>query len=629
MKIFDIETDGLLDQLTKVHILSVFDTETKKAQRFITPEAIKAYVMKHFDRNASEPLVAAGHNIIAFDLPALQKVYPEFTPHAQFYDTLCLSRLVFTDLFDSDMKLTASGKLPRKFTGSHSLEAWGYRLGDYKGDFKGPWREEDVPVEQREAWLTEMYDYCEQDTRVTAKLWKKLKTEEYSKEAVELEHSVQWIIQRQIRYGVAFNEAAAQEFYATLLVRRDELTRDLQETFGKWFERDGRDEFVPKKDNPRLGYTEGCPFSKIKEVTFNPGSRQHIAKRLKKMYGWEPTSFTETGLPEVNEKVLKGLASYPPVAKLLEYLMVDKRIGQVAEGDNGWLKMVRADGRIHGNVNTNGAVTGRMTHSSPNLAQVPSGDSPYGHECRALFVVPKGKKLVGADASALEGRTLAHYTSRYDGGEYGKVLLEGDVHWENCIALELVPRGTKRNKDEDTEEGQQHKTIRGIAKTWFYAWLYGAGDKKLAVTLGCSEAKAKRLREAFLRNATALGALQADIAVAVKANGHLKGLDRRILHVRSEHSALNTLLQSAGAIIMKRALVILDRDLQAQGWVPGVNYEFVLNVHDEWQIEADEDIAEEVAAIAVAAIRKAGKYYQTRVPMDGDARVGVNWSETH
>src|SRR5690606_31621074 len=184
-------------------------------------------------------------------------------------------------------------------------------------------------------------------------------------------------------------------------------------------------------------------------------SRTHIYKRLKDKYNWKPKEFTEKGTPKVSEEVLESLP-YPEAELLNEYLMIQKRISQLAEGHSAWLKMVRPDGRIYGSVITNGAVTGRMTHNSPNLAQVPAVNVPYGKECRSLFTVPDDRVLVGADASGLELRCLAHYMARFDKGAYARELLEGDIHTANQKAAGLPTRDN--------------------AKTFIYAFLYGAGD---------------------------------------------------------------------------------------------------------------------------------------------------------
>jgi DNA polymerase I len=271
-----------------------------------------------------------------------------------------------------------------------------------------------------------------------------------------------------------------------------------------------------------------------------------------------------------------------------------------------------------------------MTHSKPNMGQVPSGKSEYGHECRECWIVAAGKKLVGADADALELRDLAGYMAIFDGGEYIKTVLEGDkskgtdMHSVNCRALGMDPKqlifGTETGRD--------------VAKTWFYAFIYGSGDENLGyIVLRKWGAQAKKkgaaLRKSFLENLPAMGKLVDSVKRKAKTVGHLKGLDGRRLTVRSMHAALNTLLQSAGAIQMKKALCLLDDSLQALGLIPGTHYEFVANVHDEWQIEVDDDKAERVGRMAVEAIRAAGIYFNFRCPLDGAYDIGNNWAETH
>jgi len=452
MLCFDIETNGLLDTLTKIHVLVAKDTETGERMIRVGHQEIGSF-LRNTLMTAPE---FCGHNILGFDIPALQKVFAWFKPKGKAVDTLVLSRVIYTNLLESDAELRDMGKLPGRLIGGHSLEAWGYRLGNYKDDYQGGWG----------VCTPEMISYCAQDVEVTELLWRKLDGHKLPAGCIELEHGVQYVIQRQVRHGVLFDTKAAEALYVDLLARRDALTRELKEAFGSWYEPDGSKLFIPKSDSQAYGYTEGCPITKVKRVEFNPGSRAHIAKRLTKLYGWKPKTLTKTGLPVVDEKVLADLNYYPYVDLLLEYLMLSKRIGQVAEGENGWLKLVAPDGRIHGNVNSNGAVTGRMTHSSPNLTQVPASGSPFGKECRALFTVPKGKSLVGCDASGLELRMLAHFMARYDGGKYAKVVVDGDVHWENTQALGLVPKGTVRNKDEESATGKLHKQLRDQAKTF-------------------------------------------------------------------------------------------------------------------------------------------------------------------
>lgn len=609
--VFDCETNGLLDTLDTIHCISLQQVDGEG--RAIGP------VLSANDHGAGELTIAEalerlqcadrviGHNIANFDIPAITKVYPTFRVRA-YYDTLLLSTLIYGDLKDRDFKVRkrqgANAVLPGKLIGRHSLEAWGYRLGKWKGDYAAVMKERGL--DPWAAWSQEMDDYCDQDVVVTQALFELLMGKGLPEEAIDLEQAVAPILGRQQRHGFLFDQEAARELERALVSRRAVLEALLRKVIPPWKVIKRR--FVPKRSDKRRGYVAGVEVTTYKEVVFNPASRQHIANRLSAMYGWEPQEFTEKGQPKIDEDVL-GKLDYPIVPLLLEHFIVNKRLGQLAEGDEAWLKSVKKDGRIHGSVNQNAAVTGRMTHAKPNIAQVPKVGVPYGKECRSLFTVPKGKLLVGADASGLELRCLAHFMARYDNGEYAKVILEGDIHTVNQQAAGLPTRND--------------------AKTFIYAFLYGAGDAKLGSIVGKGQAAGRNLRAKFLAGLPALEKLVTGVKKAASKRGYLTGLDGRRLHVRSEHAALNTLLQSAGALVMKKALVILDADLQAAGLVPGVNYEFVANVHDEWQIEVDADKAEFVGKTAQAAIRKAGDAFGFRCPLDGEYKIGANWAETH
>ncbi|QWK78600.1 DNA polymerase [Ochrobactrum sp. BTU1] len=660
--IFDLESNGLLEETTTIHSLVIKERETGEIWSLHNQHDTGA------GPNVADGLrlledadFIVGHNIQSFDIPVIQKLYPWFKPKGIVRDTLIMSRFIYAEMLRSDIEFhesrTKKGKkwIEKRMWGRHSLEAWGQRLGVWKGDY-GQKREEEgkalgLKGPQLTAyvwgtWSQEMQDYCVQDVEVTEKILDKLEGKGNSEESINLEHDVRRIVTRQENYGFGFNERKAAELYGTLSQRKAELERDLQKAFKPWYRKGDRmcpttDRQIKRPDlgievvvkkyskvtgrevKPYIGpifdqYIKDSPYTKVTLQPFNATSRFDIADRLKVIYGWKPKEFTKDGHPKIDEEVLSKL-KYPVIPQLLEYLMIQKRIGQVAEGKESWLKHCK-NGRIHGRVNTAGAVTGRMTHSTPNIAQAPSGRAPYGHECRELFVAGPGKKLVGCDADALELRDLAGYMAAYDGGAYIKTVLEGkkedgtDMHTLNAAAL-----GCSRDD----------------AKTWFYAFIYGAGDFKLGMILAAkgSAAAIKRAgaesRAKFLNSLPALKKLTERVKTKAAATGTLKGLDGRILKVRSGHAALNTLLQSAGAIQMKRALVILDNDLQAAGLVPGVQYEFVANVHDEWQIEVDEDKAEFVGKTAAAAIAKAGEYYSFRCKLAGNYDIGSNWAETH
>lgn len=680
MKLFDLETNGLLDTVTKIHCLVIKDTETGEVHKY-TDENMEEGIRSLM----SGPI--GGHNVIKFDLPVIQKLYPWFTfDKAQVFDTLVATRLIYSNLKDIDSGLLKKKQIPGILYGSHKLEAWGYRLKMMKGEYASEFKAAFIEAWGRDAWVDgmewesfsqEMLDYCVQDVEVTHALYNKIVAKEYSQEALELEHQVAWLMAQQERNGFPFDATKAAALYAELAQRRGELERELKEFFRFWFAPAGkvttpksRKVFIHDPEGPvkrrvkkkgqdayyEVGhyeyYTEGVTHTKVRLVEFNPGSRDHIADRLIKLYGWEPEVFTDGGKPKVDDEVMSKL-DYPPCKLLTEYLMVQKRLSQLAEGDQAWLKVER-NGKIHGSVNPNGAVTGRATHAYPNVSQVPAIGAPYGYKCRELFGVPPGWLLVGADASGLELRCLAHFMARYDGGKYGNILLNGDIHWANVQSMGL----TSEARDENNK---LHKVYRDGGKTFIYGFLYGAGDLKAgrivfgllmaAKALGLPyqhiadvffsgkenpseealKAAGKKLKGTFLRKTPALKRLIEAVRSAAR-RGFLIGLDGRQLHIRSAHSALNTLLQSAGALICKKWLVLLEEELQSRGLKHGWDgdYAFVAWIHDEVQIACrTQEIAEQVVEAATSCVSKAGEHFNFRCPIAGEAKIGTNWAETH
>jgi hypothetical protein len=453
---------------------------------------------------------------------------------------------------------------------------------------------------------------------------------------VELEHNVAHIIERQVRNGFWFDVDGAEKLYATLVAEREKILRELEGTFPPVLKADTK-EFTPKSTNRRYNYIKGATCHKIRYVDFNPTSSQHIYQHLRRKYGWEPKEFTEKsqipqqwrplfrkyyrqlGLegwpePKIDDAILRKM-DFPEAKPLAMLATIQKRLGQIGDGKNAWLKLYNEKThRIHGAVNPNGAVTGRMTHFKPNVAQTPASYSPWGPECRALWRPRPGWVLVGCDADGLEMRCQGHYLARYDEGHFIEVLLEGD-------------------KSQGTDRHSLNADILGLsrddAKTWYYAWMYGAGDQKLGATAKQNKAYGKQMRQTFLAQVPGMEAFISAVKLKARKKKLLKGLDGRKLTVRSEHSALNTLLQSAGALIMKRALVFCDEALQAEEFVPGEDYEFVVNVHDEFQIECRPEIAEKVGEISRWSIQYAGEWFKFRCPLDGEAKIGQSWAETH
>jgi hypothetical protein len=593
--IFDIETNGIeLDEITTIHTMVVWDSKDNKYHTFDLDEVEQGVKLLH------EARIIGGHNILGYDIDVIQKFYPWFT-YDKAIDTLPWGRLIYTELKTDDAKLVQSKKLPKELRGRHSLKAWGYRLGLLKGKFA-----EETDWEE---WSPEMSEYCLRDVQVTKRLYDLLVSKNVNPEAVEIEHKVYRIINRQIKNGYPFDKKGAEKLLVELIEKREELKPTLVETFGSWWEPDGdvRTSKVNRKD---LGYVKGAVYQKIKLIEFNPNSTAHIAKRLKAIYGWKPQEFTPTGLPKIDEDILVALP-YPEAKLLVEYMTISKRISQISTGKSAWLKHVDKDGRIRGYVNTNGAVTGRMTHSSPNLAQVPAVYSPYGKECRSLFRPRRGWKQLGVDASGLELRCLAHYLTSYDDGKYRDIILEGDIHTENQKSAGLPTRDN--------------------AKTFIYAWLYGAGDEKIGQIIGGSKKEGRRIKNTFLKKNPAIKQLKDDVGAVVDKRGGLFGLDGRPLRVRSKHSALNTLLQSAGGVVMKKALILFVESVEEAGYPEGENWEFLANVHDEFQLEFNPKVIpeEELKKLAVQSIVDAGEHFNFRCPLDGEAKVGDNWAETH
>jgi DNA polymerase I len=584
--IFDLETNGLLDTVSEVHCIVTHNVDTGEVRKY-DPHHLQEALARI--EEASELI---GHNIMAYDLEVLKKLYQiEYT--GKVTDTLVLSRLIWSDLSERDFNRHRKGEFPSSLIGSHSLKAWGVRLGVLKGSFN-----ETTDWQQ---YTPEMLEYCAQDVVVTTKLYEKITEKNYSEEAIALEHDIHKICLQQTKHGFPFDINKAVELYAVLQDKRSGIKRKLEDTFGSWWESQG--EFIPKRTQGH--YTAGCPCTKIERITFNPSSREHIAKKLKEL-GWIPSVFTENGAPKVDEAVLSALP-YPEAKLLCEYLLIEKRIGQLAEGRQSWLKLERS-GKIHGQVTTMGAVTSRCTHQYPNMAQVPSVKATYGKECRSLFHAPKGYLLMGCDVSGLELRCLAHFMARYDGGAYGKILLEGDIHSANQEAAGLPTRDN--------------------AKTFIYAFLYGAGDEKIGKIIGKGSREGKKLKASFLAKTPALDKLKSAVQTAAE-RGFIKGLDGRLMPIRSAHAALNTLLQGAGAIICKRWVVRFHELLESNGFKDGIDYMQVAYVHDEVQVLVKEEYAESIAKLCIQAIKDAGEHYNLRIPLDGEYKFGRNWAETH
>lgn len=719
--IFDIETDGLLDEMSVIHLLCIREYETGRVWTF------RRNKREDNIREGVEMLMQAetlvGHNILHFDIEAIRLVFPWFDPQGLVRDTLVMSRLIFTDQKDKDFRLWKRGKLPGNLIGTSTLKAWGFRLGLQKGDYLDDKLEEAkalaIPPEEQmryvwAEWNQPMEDYCELDVDVTTKLWSQILAANFPEFPIEFEHDAHIMAGMIEENGFPFDVKRAEELAATLEKEIAEHEKKAIEHFGIWFApvkkhivrapwddpsginaakkyAEPRPEFgeddsraiwgevtVAKQTrkfkqmyrvNPNTGekslnnsVEEGAMFCAIKKMEFNPGSRQQIVDRLSTQHGWEPLDFTENGAPSVDDDVLNTLADSVPIAKdLAEIFFLKKRLGQVKTGKEAWLGHVKEDGAIHHRLNVGGTISGRCSHSSPNIAQVPkvkvlpafnkdgeinpqvweaegkphpwahlrvnsegvpkaallSGrQGKYGYDCRRLFYVPEGWTLVGCDLSGIELRCLANLTAEFDDGFLVQQILEGDIHTVNMEAAGLATRDQ--------------------AKTFIYALVYGAGDAKIGSIVkplaSTEEQKSigKQLKEQFFERLPGLAAAVKKIKKQAK-RGWVEGLDGRRLIVRAQHAALNLRLQSDGAVIAKKWMLTADDHFLDEGLRHGWDgdYAFLAFVHDELQVAVRNDLVDFTEKNLISSAREAGEFFNFAMPVDAEAKHGINWMETH
>lgn len=551
-----------------------------------------------------------GHNIIAYDLPVLSRIYgsgdwESDMRNARVYDTLVASRTLWPDARNHPF-------------GGNSLKAWGIKLGLHKGDYEDGWEE----------WNQKMEDYCVQDTLVNLGIFRSLKERKFlPKQAIAIEHRVARIISRMQQNGVSIDVPAAEELMDKLTLEHAECLAKLQESFPPehslrilksyyWADEAGK-LYEKKGDAPKGTKLVQSKWHKMRvdEEQFNPGSTFHIARRLKAKYGWDAPT-TEIGNPSLGEDVLSEL-DFPEAELLLRAQMADKRLQHLTD----WTTRARhsRSGRIHPQINPCGTNTSRGTHQQPNQTACPKVvtdtegnilygyEGRYGYEMRALWGPREGWWQVGGDASGIELRCLGHALAIYDGGAYANEVINGDVHQKAADATGMTRSGVK---------------------TPTYATLYGAGDAHLD-DLCQPECSGKEFRARFEGGITGFGPLKTWCMQCASERGFIPMVDGRRAPVRSEHSALNVYLQGLGAIIMKVAMCILATKLAQKGWL-WKDVAFMLWPHDEFQLEArTEEIAHETGRMLVESIVEAGKRLGIKCPLDGEYKVGRNWAHCH
>jgi DNA polymerase I len=609
--IVDAETNGLLHELDVVHCIVLKNIDTGDILSCADQPGYPS-IERALDY-LSEATEIIGHNVINFDLRALNKVYPSLAldPNCGIYDTLNMSRLLWPELEPVDR--AKFSHIDSKFIGRHSLAAWGERLGVAKIKFKEESKKTTENVWAH--WSPSMSVYCVGDVAVTHELYNYLQLQEADPRSVELEHEFAKVMALQESFGFPFNEKAALHWLIPLRLNVLSLTSSSQEVF------------LPVVEN-RVSAKTGKPL-KSKVTVFNPASRPQTAKRLQACYPEIVFNSTEKGNVKVDDDVLELLGEKYPEAKILaRYQLLNKRIAQIADGKEAWLKhcQLYGDGRIHGSVVTNACISGRCSHKRPNMAQIPSVGHAYGSECRSLFYAPEGWVLVGADASGLELRALGAMLAHFDGGDYARLVSnpDRDVHFHNACLFGI------HSADLPIE-----KATRDLSKRLIYCILYGGGAKKTGSIVVPNESEhtqyeiGKKTIDTFYKNLPAIKQLKDLIDKRITERGYLIGIDGRKLQIRSRHSALNQLLQSTGAITVKKATTILYTDLTDKGLKWGKDFGFVAHIHDEVQALVKPDYVDLYKELAIDSFRKSGEYFNLKCPMTGESRVGQNWMETH
>lgn len=603
--VFDIEADNLLMDATQVWCLVVQDLDTGEQHSFP-----KDYIKLGLDL-LDEAELLIGHNIIGYDLPVLKRLF-NYEFKGQIFDTLLVSRLIQPDL-----------------EGGHSLKAWGQRLGNYKGDFNN-----------FSEYSQEMLDYCRQDVKVTGLLTKKLFADIQEsgpgiKQALKLEHEFARIIALQVTCGFTLDVEKCEDLYQKLETESIDLTSTIGAILPKikhiaHYNEVKKNNLLVAEDSISYSYitqkTKKLTTKEFRYDTPNPTSRQQLIKYFQSK-GWVAEAFTDKGNAKMSFDILSGMP-YEEAKLIARLLRLQKQMGMLKSDSGGWLNHVRKDtGRVHGSVLTLGTNTGRCTHSQPNLAQSDAKDT----RMRELWIPKAGWELVGCDASSLELRILGHYLHRYDEGAFAFEVVNGDIHTYNQHAMGLNERKN--------------------AKTAIYGLLYGAGNKKLGevavkdlnlFTTDENElsVQGKRVRESVIENLTGYKDLSDNVISAYKSRGYLLGLDGRHLFVRAYHdgrnagkpkyhTALNLLIQSAGAIIMKQALINFYNLAIKRGYEHGVDYNLLANIHDEVQLECRPDIAYQLRLLFIASIGQTKIDFKLNVNMWGDGKIGNSWAETH
>lgn len=718
--IWDAEGDGLLfasevgqrviKEVTTFWCVGAVDIDTE--EYFYWGPDSGPDSMKHCMEFLSQCDLLLAHNGIGYDYPAAEKLYPLwFKRPKKAWDTLVIAKVVwpYDVLIGPDLTRIKQGKLPPRLLKSHSLEAWGYRTGTFKGHYTGGFDE----------WKPSMSVYMMGDIRGTLALWRLIEKRigwdpeptaplRWPELTLEVENEVARIIQEQEWTGVRFDLEKAIKLAADLTNLKADMERKLVEVFGSWWqpladpdlgvplgstmkrkltafpditkrrysEKTGK-ELKPYVGPPEEHLEKGDLHVPIEYVTFNPGSRDHLGMRLQAVFGWKPKKFGANGKPTADETTLEEIpeAVIPEEVRklILDYFIVAKTLGTLSKGRRAWITMAsgptkeypwHTEGRIHGQMDTSGAVTRRGTHKNPNLSGTPSVkkakgpdgkehvvkglEGRYGWECRELFIADDGWEETGVDASSLELIDLGHYLYSRDGGKFSERVCDP-------------------TRDPHTEHSELTQMTRADTKTTTYLYVYGGSAYKLSLALDVTPeeipelltyrglpmllralekrfdadfvrkmddrqkaklAKARLILLKFEKGIEGIKDLKDNIT-EVAARGWLKAIDGSRIHVRKKHAALNSILQSAGAISCKVWMMLVHRRLEELGYVKGRDWKQILWVHDELQFTHRPGLGPIIKQVAEECMVLAGEMLGLKGRYRTDGKTGANWAECH
>lgn len=717
----DTEGDGLLPELTVMWCLGAIDMQTREALYFgppvppdhplATPTLCNpAGTVEEGWAFLSEADLVVGHNWLDYDRRAIKKLNPTWRQPKKEWDSLVVAKVLwpYDALIGPDMSAIQAGRLPAKFLKSHSLKAWGYRLGERKDEYEAGF----------DKWSPEMAAYMMQDCKAGLALWDRCKlrlgwtdaspsTFVWPELVLDIEHGAHEIILQQETDGVHFNVDKAVELSRQLTNAQAQVGASLREQFGEWWQPiDDPAKGKPFKKTlnrkmtelveagvaaevtiPRVGakgqplkpyigppiesQDEGCPWVRIEWTQLNPGSRDHLTNRLMKVYGWQPKAFGKDGKPKLDETTIEEIPDHilPRAVReqMLQYFKLTKTLGMLSVGNKSWLKVIdkSPDGRMHGRMDTCGAITARGIHKDPNLGQVPAVitkkdehgvahpvkgiEGGFGYECRELFEADPGWEQTGVDATALELIDLGHYLYPLDDGAFSARVCDPlrDAHTEHSAITGLSRSDTKTCtylyvyggsawkltfEIEVTEEeipallGYKGLSglLRNLEKRFGPDYVARYDDKAKALL-----SKARQIILKFEAGITGIKDLKADVTEAAR-RGYVKGMDgRKLFTMRKPHAALNTLLQGAGAISCKLWMVLVHRNMRKAGYVYGKDWKQVLFIHDELQTTHRPGLGPDIARIAEESLVEAGEILGLRGRYRSAAKTGLNWAMCH